>query len=107
MNISSEMKAQIADRVSLISEMMALGSLCTPVEWLETPVMLIMHMSDTELIALHKRLMKTRRRQMEFGLNGRIFLLPRKLAISVVAEEIKARRQIAQDMLTEFKKIGL
>ena len=92
MQIPEEMKRQVAARVSLLDEMMALGGVCSVIEMLETPVMLVMHYSNDDLLALHKRLMKTRRREMTFGLNGRAFLLTRKQAIAVVKEEMAARK---------------
>lgn len=95
MNIPNKMKVAIAKRMSLVAEMMEAGGLCAPVEWLETPMMLVMHKADIELIALYKRLMKTRRRNMVFGFNGRTFLVPRKLAITVVFGEMKARNMMA------------
>ena len=91
MSLPGEMKINIEARMSLISEMMAMGGLCALIESLETPRMLVMHMSDSALLAQHGKLMKTRRKYMVFGLNGQIFLLSRKQSIAVVQEEIKAR----------------
>jgi len=96
MPIPAEMKKQVAARVSLLSEMMALGGVGSPIEMLEMPAMLVMHYSDTELLALHKRLMKMRRLEISFGLNGRAFLLTRKQAIAVVKEEIAGRQMQAK-----------
>ena len=92
--------------MSLISEMMAMGGVCALIESLETPRMLVMHMSDSALLVQHGKLMKTRRKYMVFGLNERVFLLSRKQSIAIVQEEIKAQDLMPNVALTGRTRSG-
>lgn len=91
MSIPEEMKNQIAQRVSLLSEMMNSGAIATPVEHLNTPVLLVMNKGNHDLLVEHKQLMKTRKQAIQFGFNGKVVILSRKMAIAVVREEMKVR----------------
>lgn len=91
MNIPEQFKKQCSERASLIAGMMADGAITTPIEFLEAPMLLMMHMTDAYLLDMLKRVMRTRKRGIPFGLNGRLFVLTRKAAIAVVKEEIKSR----------------
>lgn len=95
MELPTEIKKQIASRMALLNDMMAAGALNTPIEYLETPVLLVMHMSDDDLCARHKKLMRTRKRAITFGLNGRTYILKRKQAIEVVRMEMQMRGMMA------------
>lgn len=86
------MYAQIVSRSALIADMQTHGAITTPVEYLQTPILLVMHKTDEQLAASHAWLKRTRRRGISFGLNGRVFVLTRKAAIAVVREEISARQ---------------
>lgn len=102
MELPSEMKKQIASRMALLNDMMTTGALNTPIEYLETPVLLVVHMSDDDLFARHKKLMRTRKRAITFGLNGRIYILNRKQAIDVVRMGMQTR-----GMRANAKAVGL
>ena len=87
----SELKQQTESRMALLNNMMATGALNTPVEYLETPMLLVTHMPDEALMSLHKKLKRTRSRKYAFSLNGRTYLLIRHDAIALVVMEMNTR----------------
>ena len=89
--ISTELKEQCSARANLIADMMASGSIITPTEYLDTPILLIKHLEDEILVAFYKRLMRTRKPAIPFNLNGRNYRLTRRLSIFIVTEEMKSR----------------
>lgn len=92
--IPAEMQKQCSARMALLNDLMADGTITSPIEYLETPVLLVLNMSDADLAYRYKRLMRTRKRDIMFGLNGRMYVLTRKAAIAVVANEMKARKLV-------------
>lgn len=78
-------------RMALIRDMMASGEIVTPIEYLENPALLVMEKSNITLKDMHKKLMRTRRREIAFSLNGRRFFLKRKHAIDLIVKEMKGR----------------
>lgn len=95
MLIPEERKQRIVARSALIADMQTHGAVTTPVEYLQIPILLVMHQTDEQLRDSHSRLMRTRRRGIRFDLNGRVFMLTRKAAIAVVREEIASRLKMA------------
>jgi hypothetical protein len=91
MSIPTQMARQTANRMSLINEMMADGSIATPMELLKIPTLLVSSMDDSQLSMILTRLKKTRKRNIPFGMNGRVFLPTRKQALDLVKQEMKER----------------
>lgn len=85
------MEKQIAERMALITEMQAMGVLVSPVEYLETPAMLVNHLTEVALLSSIKRLKRTRKPRILYSLNGRVFSLPRRDAL-LMAKAEAARR---------------
>lgn len=92
MDIPAEMQRQCEERVKLIASMQEIGAIPTPISYLKTPVLIVMHMDDQALSTSLKDLMKTRKKGIPYQLNGRIFWLRRKEAIAIVKEEMRSRQ---------------
>ena len=93
MNIPSEMRAQISERKKLFDGMQAAGVIPNPIEYLEVPMLLVMHLSNDDLDARLAALKRTRRRAFDFQLNGRLFVLSRRTSIDLVSAEKECRRE--------------
>lgn len=83
---------QVASRMRLLRSMQKSGALNTELSFLKIPMMLVTQFGDSDLSALHVQLKRTRLRNYTFGLNGRIFIVPRKDAIALVVTELGARK---------------
>lgn len=103
--IKQEMQEQHSIRMALLNDMMAQGLIATPIEYLETPALLVLNMSDTDLMYMYKQLMLTRKRGIMFALNGRAYILPRKVAIVLVTNEIKERKLLINK--ADLKNLGV
>lgn len=73
---------------------MADGAIATPMELLKIPTLLVASMNDSQLANMLIRLKKTRKKNIPFGMNGRVFLPTRKQALDLVKIEIKLREKI-------------
>lgn len=90
--IPEEIKKQCSERMAVLNEMISNGTITTPAEYLETPVLLVLSMSDYNLAYQHKSMKRTRRRYIPFSLNGKSYLVKRKDAIALVVNEIEFRK---------------
>ena len=97
------MQEQRSIRMALLNDLIAQGVISTPIEYLETPAFLVLNMSDTDLVHRYKQLMLTRKINITFGLNGRMYVLPRKVAIALVTNEINARKLVIRNQRKKEK----